>query len=100
MFPVPVPPGIRPLNRPKYLSAHRWGSAYVTQPLGVPAVWEAEGRWAACGDFCLGPGVEHAATSGAAAAEAVAGMLGLGAPKGAAAAAAGGGAGGAAAARR
>eukprot|EP00198_Chlamydomonas_reinhardtii_P011585 XP_001700922.1 predicted protein [Chlamydomonas reinhardtii] len=36
--------GIRPLNRPKYLSAHRWGSAFTSTPLGVPAVWEADGR--------------------------------------------------------
>ncbi|PNW83389.1 hypothetical protein CHLRE_05g245150v5 [Chlamydomonas reinhardtii] len=69
--------GIRPLNRPKYLSAHRWGSAFTSTPLGVPAVWEADGRWAAAGDFCNGAGVEQALTSGAAAAEAVAGMLGL-----------------------
>lgn len=34
-------------------------------------------RWAAAGDFCNGAGVEQALTSGAAAAEAVAGMLGL-----------------------
>ncbi|KAG2496040.1 hypothetical protein HYH03_005961 [Edaphochlamys debaryana] len=69
--------GIRPLNRPKYLSAHRWGSAYVTNPLGQPAVSDVDSRWAACGDFCLGAGVESAAISGASAADAVANMLGL-----------------------
>ncbi|KAG2430875.1 hypothetical protein HXX76_009849 [Chlamydomonas incerta] len=82
--------GIRPLNRPKYLSAHRWGSAYTTSPLGVPAVWEADGRWAAAGDFCNGAGVEQALTSGAAAAEAVAGMLRLPGIAGAAGSSSGG----------
>ncbi|KAG2445050.1 hypothetical protein HYH02_008918 [Chlamydomonas schloesseri] len=92
--------GIRPLNRPKYLSAHRWGSAFTTTPLGVPAVWEADGRWAAAGDFCNGAGVEHALTSGAAAAEAVAGMLGLPGIAGGGGGGSSGGGGGGGAAKR
>ncbi|GLI71462.1 hypothetical protein VaNZ11_016685 [Volvox africanus] len=65
------------LAPPAFISAHRWASCFTASPLGTPVVWNEEGRWAACGDFCLGPGLEGAAESGAAAAEAVANMCGL-----------------------
>ncbi|GIL91413.1 hypothetical protein Vretimale_17810 [Volvox reticuliferus] len=65
------------LAPPSFVSSHRWASCFTASPLGPPAMWNEEGRWAACGDFCLGPGLERAAESGAAAAEAVASMCGL-----------------------
>jgi hypothetical protein len=75
--PARPPPGIRPLNKPKFLSAHRWAAAYTANPLGQACVAEPGERWAAAGDFCLGPGLQAAVESGAAAAEAVAAMLRL-----------------------
>lgn len=53
------------------MAAHRWGSAYVTAPLGQPCMHQPEARFAAAGDFCLGAGVENALASGLAAAEAL-----------------------------
>lgn len=63
--------GIRPMGRPRHMSAHRWGAAHVVNPLGTAAVSDAEGRFAACGDYCLGNGLENAVMSGLAAADAV-----------------------------
>lgn len=62
--------------RPDVLVAHRWGSAYTTPPLGQPCLSVPAAHFVACGDFCLGPGVETAALSGLAAAEAVVSALG------------------------
>ncbi|GLC38856.1 hypothetical protein PLESTM_000787300 [Pleodorina starrii] len=92
-------PGLAALPPPAFLSAHRWSSCFTANPLGRP--FESDdgsggggsgGRWAACGDFCTGPGLEPAAASGALAARAVADMLGL--PERAPAAVNGGAAGG------
>lgn len=55
---------------------HRWGSAMPARPFGVPCLTAESARLAACGDFCLGTGVENAVTSGRAAADALAAMLG------------------------
>ncbi|KXZ45356.1 hypothetical protein GPECTOR_55g262 [Gonium pectorale] len=70
--------GRRELPTPVRLSAQRWGSALPSAPLGQLAVCDEAARWAACGDFCAGGGLQGAAESGAAAAEAVMAMLGLG----------------------
>ncbi len=53
---------------------HRWRYAFVTGPVGEPCL--AEGRIVAAGDWLLGDRAHHAARSGAAAADAVASMLG------------------------
>lgn len=63
------------MGRPRHLSAHRWGSSRVVNPLGTPTVADDDARFAACGDFCLGTGVENAVLSGLAAADALEGMF-------------------------
>jgi len=73
---------------PVFAQVHRWGGAFPQAALGAPCLRADGAALAACGDFCLGGGVEGAALSGRAAAAAVAEML-L-----AAAAPAGGGGGG------
>lgn len=53
---------------PSFAKAHRWRYALVTKALGVDCVVHDSGRVVVCGDFCLGPRVEQAFLSGAAAA--------------------------------
>ena len=53
---------------PERLQAHRWRYARVVRPVGVPALIDAAGRVAVCGDALLGDGVEQALLSGMAAA--------------------------------
>lgn len=73
-----VPAGDKALPKPVYLRAQRWGSSYVSNPLSDPFVADADLKDAACGDYCSGgAGVESAVTSGLAAADAVAAMLGV-----------------------
>jgi hypothetical protein len=48
--------------------AHRWRYAHVETPVGEPCLFDRDGMIAACGDWCLGRGVEAAFLSGAAAA--------------------------------
>lgn len=63
------------LPRPAHLQAQRWGRGFIQRPLGVPCLAAPQQRFAACGDFCLGPAAEDAWLSGRAAAEEVAGFL-------------------------
>ena len=53
----PVPP-------PSYIVAHRWRYALVEKAVGTPSVWDPEARIGACGDWCIGPRIEDAFTSG------------------------------------
>lgn len=53
------------------LQVHRWGSALPANPFGSPCLTAESALLAACGDFCLGAGVENAVLSGKAAAEAI-----------------------------
>ena len=57
------------LPTPIYCSAHRWRYARVSQPLGQPCLLDETGSVVAAGDWCLGPRVESAFTSGLAAAD-------------------------------
>lgn len=57
------------------LQVHRWGSALPSKPFGSPCLTAESALLAACGDFCLGAGVENAVLSGKAAAEAVNSLL-------------------------
>jgi predicted NAD/FAD-dependent oxidoreductase len=50
-------------------TAHRWRFARTTKPAGAPAIAAIEGSLVLAGDYCLGDRVEHAFTSGLAAAE-------------------------------
>jgi predicted NAD/FAD-dependent oxidoreductase len=59
-----------------HAQVHRWGSAFPARPFGSPCLTAESARLAACGDYCLGAGVENAVLSGQAAAEAVSRMLG------------------------
>jgi len=56
------------LPAPRYARAHRWRYAHVETPVGEPCLFDRATMLAACGDWCLGPGVEAAFLSGAAAA--------------------------------
>jgi renalase len=47
-----------------HAAAHRWRFAQVETAVGRAYVWDPEQRLGACGDWCLGPNVEHAVTSG------------------------------------
>lgn len=58
------------------LQVHRWGSALPAKPFGSPCLTAESALLAACGDFCLGAGVENAVLSGKAAAEAMTNLLG------------------------
>jgi predicted NAD/FAD-dependent oxidoreductase len=60
---------------PAFAQVHRWGAAFPEAALGAPCLRADGAALAACGDFCLGGGVEGAALSGQAAAAAVAEML-------------------------
>ena len=53
---------------PRHLQAHRWRYARVVRALGRECLWDEARGLAACGDYCLGPRVEAALLSGAAAA--------------------------------
>ena len=57
-------------TEPTYAAAHRWRYARVETPLGEPFLL-GQDRLALCGDWCIGPHVEAAFTSGTAAAEAI-----------------------------
>ncbi|MFN3663645.1 NAD(P)/FAD-dependent oxidoreductase [Yoonia sp.] len=52
-----------------YASAHRWRYAFVTQALGAPFLRSADATLYLGGDWCLGPRVEDAWTSGTAIAD-------------------------------
>jgi predicted NAD/FAD-dependent oxidoreductase len=58
------------------VQVHRWGSALPAQPFGSPCLTAESALLAACGDFCLGAGVENAVMSGKAAADIVHSLLG------------------------
>jgi predicted NAD/FAD-dependent oxidoreductase len=49
--------------------AHRWRYALVEQPAGQPCLWDPASRIGACGDWCMGPGLEAAFLSGEAMAD-------------------------------
>lgn len=61
--------------KPVHASAHRWRYAMVETALGQDCVYDPALRLGACGDWCLGPRVEAAFDSGAAAAARVIGDL-------------------------
>jgi hypothetical protein len=63
------------LPEPVFVQCQRWGSALPAAPLGRPYLAVPERVAAACGDFCLGGGVEGAVESALAASEAVQKML-------------------------
>jgi predicted NAD/FAD-dependent oxidoreductase len=55
-------------DRVAYAAAHRWRYAHVTAPLGQPFLRSADRSLYLAGDWCIGPRVEAAWTSGTAAA--------------------------------
>lgn len=57
------------LDQVTHAAAHRWRYARVTAPLGQPFLRGADARLYLGGDWCLGPRVEAAWTSGTAIAE-------------------------------
>lgn len=57
--------------RVTHAAAHRWRYARVTQPLGQPFLRRADGTLYLGGDWCIGPRVEAAWTSGTAIADAI-----------------------------
>ena len=59
------------LPTPKHAAAHRWRYAQVTAPLGSPYLDLEGGTLLAAGDWCFGPRIEAAYTSGRAAAAAI-----------------------------
>jgi renalase len=67
----------RPLPGPRYITAHRWRSALVEQPLGLPAIVDEEITAGACGDWCIAPRVEAAFESGRSLAHSILSMVGL-----------------------
>ncbi|KAF3441124.1 hypothetical protein FNV43_RR15035 [Rhamnella rubrinervis] len=58
------------IPQPHFKKAHRWGSAFPATSIAgeEKCLWDREKRLAICGDFCVGPNVEGAITSGATAA--------------------------------
>jgi renalase len=56
---------------PSFSVAHRWRYALVEQAAGSAFQWDGRARIGACGDWCLGPGVETAFESGDALGDAV-----------------------------
>lgn len=58
-------------GRPHYIKGHRWRYARVSAPIGKPCHWDATRKLGYCGDWFLGPNVEHALESGAALAAAL-----------------------------
>ena len=59
------------LDRVTHAAAHRWRYARVTQALGQPFLCNPEGTLYLGGDWCIGPRVEAAWTSGTAIAQAI-----------------------------
>jgi photolyase PhrII len=53
---------------PRFFLSHRWRYAQTSRPLGEPCLFEEALQLAACGDWCLGGGIEAAFLSGVAAA--------------------------------
>ncbi len=47
-----------------HASAHRWRYAYAAQPVGRPCQWDRAAQLGVCGDWFLGPKLEHAWASG------------------------------------
>lgn len=66
-----VAAGLR-LPEPRLRMVQRWRYAQVARPLGRPAVWDAGRGLGLAGDWCEGPGVEAAWTSGRRLAELIA----------------------------
>ena len=62
--------GVAP-DRVTHAAAHRWRYARVTQALGQPFVRSADATLYLGGDWCIGPRVEAAWTSGTAIAKAI-----------------------------
>ncbi|MDP1575223.1 MAG: FAD-dependent oxidoreductase [Cypionkella sp.] len=58
-----------PIDRVSHASAHRWRYARVTQPLGQPFLCSPDATLYLGGDWCIGPRVEAAWTSGTAIAD-------------------------------
>ena len=56
-------------DRVTHAAAHRWRYARVTVPLGQPFLRERGGSLYLGGDWCIGPRVESAWTSGTAIAD-------------------------------
>ncbi len=56
--------GIGGAITPVIRAAHRWRYANVEVPAGSPCLWDGALGLGACGDWCLGPRVEAAWTSG------------------------------------
>ncbi len=56
--------GGRALPAPDHLVAHRWRYARVERALGAPCLWDGEARLGLCGDWCLGPDLADAWSSG------------------------------------
>jgi predicted NAD/FAD-dependent oxidoreductase len=52
------------LTAPLVSAAHRWRYAQVYQPTGTPCSWSHDDQIGTCGDWHLGPGIEHAWKSG------------------------------------
>ena len=59
------------LDHVTHAAAHRWRYARVTQALGLPFLHNPEGTLYLGGDWCIGPRVEAAWTSGTAIAQAI-----------------------------
>lgn len=59
-------------EQPIYAAVHRWRHALVRTPLARDALWDAQLRVGACGDWCRGHRVEDAWLSGIALADAIA----------------------------
>ena len=55
-----------PIDRVSHASAHRWRYARVTQPLGQPFLRSPDATLYLGGDWCIGPRIEAAWTSGTA----------------------------------
>ena len=59
------------IDRVTHAAAHRWRYARVIKPLGQPFLRSADGRLYLGGDWCLGPRIEAAWTSGTTMADAL-----------------------------
>jgi predicted NAD/FAD-dependent oxidoreductase len=66
--------GVRP-DQVSHAAAHRWRHARVAAPLGAPFLRAPDGTLHLGGDWCLGPRVEAAWTSGTAMAEDLLGQI-------------------------
>lgn len=53
-----------PLPEVRFATVHRWRHGRVTRPVGLAAWFEPTRHLGACGDWCLGPNIEHAISSG------------------------------------